>query len=78
MNKLLNVILILNILSVGNVFGQSYTPLSLPHIFSNHMVLQRGDKTSIWGGGQLGRTICLIGSWNPKDAVKVRINGNGK
>lgn len=59
-------------------YGQSYTPVSLPHLFSNHMVLQKGEETSIWGGGQAGKTICLSGSWNPTDTVKVKVNGMGK
>ncbi len=35
-------------------YRQSYTPVSLPHLFSNHMVLQKGKETSIWRKGQTG------------------------
>lgn len=71
-------LLLSELLASVNVYGQSYTPVSLPHLFSDHMVLQKGERTAIWGGGQAGKTIRLNGSWAPKDTIKVRVNGIGK
>ena len=38
--------------------------LRLPHIFSDHAVLQRESTVPVWGWGEPGKTVYLNASWN--------------
>lgn len=69
------------VLALGCTFGvksQTYTPISLPSIFSDHVVLQQEDSIPIWGYGNAGSTVKVVGSWLPKDTLSVVVNGNGR
>ena len=51
--------------------------LRLPSFFSDHMVLQRETPLSVWGWGNAGSTVKLIGTWFT-DTVSTAVNGNGQ
>ena len=40
--------------------------VSVPDIFSNHMVLQQNAEITIWGWGNTGEKITITGSWDQK------------
>ncbi|NUP96237.1 MAG: DUF1080 domain-containing protein [Planctomycetaceae bacterium] len=46
----------------------AFAQLSLPAIFSDGMVLQRGDGTTVWGRARPGSTITVEGSWSQAPA----------
>jgi len=50
--------------------GQTSTPIHLPAIFSDHMVLQQKSTVSIWGWGEASTTVKLVGSWMPNDTCR--------
>lgn len=43
--------------------------ITLPHIFSDSMVLQRNEKVLLWGWGNTGEEITIITSWDNKEYV---------
>lgn len=69
------------IVCAGCVFGakaQTYTPIALPSLFSDHMVLQQEDSVPIWGWGNSSSTLKIVGSWAPEDTASVVVDANGR
>ncbi len=58
--------------------AQTRTPVSLPSLFSDHMVLQQEDSVPIWGWGDASATVNIVGSWAPEDTVTVVVDDNGR
>lgn len=50
--------------------------LRLPHVLSDHMVLQRESEIQIWGWGQAGANVAVYASWL-SDTVHAVIDGGG-
>lgn len=57
--------------------AQTPTRISLPAIFADHMVLQQQTKAPIWGWGQAGTTVKIVGSWMPKDTISTAVDDCG-
>ena len=57
--------------------GQTSTRLSLPAIFSNHIVLQQQSSAPIWGWGEAGTKVKIVGSWAQKDTIETLIDECG-
>lgn len=57
--------------------AQTPTGLSMPAIFSDHMVLQQQSSVPIWGWGEAGSTVKIVGSWMPKDTVSAQVDDSG-
>lgn len=57
--------------------AQTGTALNLPRLFSDGMVLQQQSKAAVWGWGAASSTVCIVGSWNPKDTVRTTVNDIG-
>lgn len=64
--------------AIFQVNGQTAAPLSLPSLFTDHMVLQRNSDVSVWGWGNASSTVNVVGSWNPADTVSATINDCGR
>lgn len=58
--------------------AQTRTPISLPSLFSDHMVLQQEDSVPVWGWGDAGTTVTIVGSWAPDDTVSAAVDDNGR
>ena len=58
--------------------GQTSTPIHLPAIFSDHMVLQQKSTVSIWGWGEASTTVKLVGSWMPNDTISTSVDDCGR
>lgn len=58
--------------------AQSYTPISLPSMFANHMVLQQNSSVSVWGRGTASSTVKIVGSWAEKDTVSAKVDCFGQ
>ena len=43
-----------------------FSKITLPSIFSDHMVLQRNDKVLLWGWGNTGEEIHITTGWDNK------------
>ena len=72
-------LLFLSILSgMGLCQAQSYTPVSLPSMFADHMVLQQNSSASVWGWGTASSTVKIIGSWAEKDTVSAQVDCFGQ
>ena len=56
--------------------GQTSTPIHLPAIFSDHMVLQQKSTVSIWGWGEASTTVKLVGSWIPNDTISTSVTAD--
>lgn len=52
--------------------------VSLPHIFSDNMVLEQNSKVSVWGFAKAGENIAVVASWNEKDTLKTIADNLGK
>ncbi len=63
---------------VSGMNAQTQTPLSLPALFSDHIVLQQQDSVPIWGWGEAGRTIHVVGSWLPTDTLSTKVDLTGR
>src|SRR5215469_4921925 len=50
----------------------SQADVSLPKIIGDHMVLQRGMKTPIWGRAEPGEKVNVQGDWQRKPVAVVR------
>ena len=51
------------LLVAANINAQN---LRLPHVFSNHAVLQRASTVSVWGWGEPGKSVFVSNTWNFK------------
>lgn len=51
--------------------------LSLPSIFTDHMVLQQNGDVPIWGWAEANATIKIVGSWAPQDTASVVVKSDG-
>ena len=72
-----NLLLLTLLGGFGLCEAQTYTPISLPSVFADHMVLQQNTTTSIWGWGNASSTLKLVGSWAEKDTITTQIDCNG-
>ena len=57
--------------------GQPPVRLHLPSIFSDHMVLQQQSSVPVWGWGEAGTTVKIVGSWLPQDTVCTKVDDCG-
>lgn len=51
--------------------------VSLPSVFTDHMVLQQKSDVCIWGWGVASGTIKVTGSWAPKDTATTIVRSDG-
>lgn len=47
--------------------------ISMPAIFSNHMVLQQGATIEFWGWGKPCEWVKVVASWSPEDTILTRV-----
>lgn len=66
------------LLGIGVCQAQSYTPIALPSMFADKMVLQQNTKATIWGWGNASSTVKLVGSWAEKDTISAKVDCFGK
>lgn len=66
------------IMGVELCLAQSYTPVSLPPIFTDHMVLQQNSSASVWGCGNANSTIKIVGEWAEEDTISTKVNCFGR
>ena len=78
MRRFITVLFVFLFVKTGALLAQSHTPVSLPALFTDHIVLQQQDSVPIWGWGQVGTTVKLIGSWAPQDTALAVVKGNGR
>ena len=57
--------------------AQTHTRISLPALFSDHIVLQQQDSGPVWGWGEAGSTVRIVGSWASQDTVVTRVADDG-
>ena len=50
----------------------------MPHVFGDHMVLQRGQPVPVWGWAQPGETVTVTFAGQKKQAVGAEPDGRGK
>lgn len=58
-------------LVVAAVSGTSMAQLTMPHFFSDHMVLKSDSSTVFWGWSKPGRTVQIKASWLPDTLTTV-------
>ncbi|WP_288734143.1 sialate O-acetylesterase [uncultured Parabacteroides sp.] len=58
--------------------AQTYTSISLPSLFSDHVVLQQEDSVPIWGWGNSESMLNIVGSWAPEDTISVVVDDDGR
>ena len=51
--------------------------ISLPSVFTDHMVLQQKSDVPVWGWGVANATIKVVGSWAPKDTATTVVRPDG-
>lgn len=64
--------------SVNILSAQDNTTISLPSIFSDHIVLQQQDSVPVWGWGSPEGTVRIVSSWAQKDTISVNVDNNGR
>ncbi len=67
---------LLTLAGLLTAFLLSAQPLSLAHVFSDHMVLQRETTAPVWGWGEPGKTVSVTTSWNGA-TVRTRVAADG-
>ena len=60
------------------LMAQTQTPLHLPAIFSDGMVLQQQSSVPVWGWGEASTTVKIVGSWMPEDTVTAQVDDCGR
>ena len=60
------------------LMAQTQTPLHLPAIFSDGMVLQQQSSVPVWGWGEASTMVKIVGSWMPEDTVTVQVDDCGR
>ena len=58
--------------------AQTHTRISLPSLFSDHIVLQQQDSVPVWGWGEAGTTVCAVGSWASQDTISAVVDDAGR
>ena len=71
-------LLLLFLSKIGLCWAQSYTPIALPSMFADHMVLQQNNSTSVWGWGNASSMIKIVGSWAEKDTISAKVDCIGR
>ncbi len=66
-------LLILGLLAFSHYVGA----ISLPQIFSDHMVLQADATVKVWGWGKAGEPLQIRGSWSEELLYDTKIEPNG-
>ena len=61
----------------SQAYAQSIPPLSLPSIFSDHMVLQQNSKVKFWGWTNPRTTVRIIPSWG-QDTIIVKADNRAR
>lgn len=51
--------------------------VSLPAVFTDHMVLQQKSEVPVWGWGSVSATIKVVGSWAPQDTATTVVRSDG-
>ncbi|WP_293710131.1 sialate O-acetylesterase [uncultured Parabacteroides sp.] len=51
--------------------------ISLPSVFTDHMVMQQNSDAPVWGWGTASTTIKVVGSWAPKDTATAVVSSDG-
>lgn len=51
--------------------------VSLPSVFTDHMVLQQKSEVPVWGWGSASATIKVVGSWAPLDTATTVVRSDG-
>lgn len=51
--------------------------VSLPSVFTDHMVLQQNSDVPVWGWGNASANLKVVGSWAPKDTATAVIKPDG-
>lgn len=59
------------------LFGNIQAKVSLPAIFSSHMVLQQNSEVTIWGWANPLENVRVVGSWD-NDTAKMTANNQAK
>lgn len=58
--------------------AQTSTGVTLPAVFTDHMVLQQQSQVPVWGWGDASATVRVVGSWNVADTVSTQVDDNGR
>jgi sialate O-acetylesterase len=58
------------------IYFKSLASITLPAVFTDNMVLQQNAEVAIWGWGNPGEKLKIIGSWNNKDTVVATAQNN--
>lgn len=61
------------LLLIANLNAQ----ISLPSIFTDHMVLQQKSEVPVWGWGNSRSTVKVVGSWAPQDTSVAVVGPDG-
>ncbi len=51
--------------------------ISLPSVFTDHMVLQQKSEVPVWGWGVASGTVKVVGSWAPQDTATATVRSDG-
>lgn len=73
-----NYLLLLFLSKIGLCWAQSYTPIALPSMFADHMVLQQNTSASVWGWGNASSMVKIVGSWAEKDTISAKVDCFGR
>lgn len=63
--------------AVPVLHAQTPTRLHLPAIFSDGMVLQQRSRVPVWGWGEAGTVVKIVGSWMPGDTATATVDDCG-
>lgn len=62
---------------VSILFSSITAQVSLPAVFTDHMVLQQKSDVPVWGWGYAGQQVRIVADWAPQDTVSVKVKPNG-
>ena len=58
----------------GSSRAQRYSPVALPSMFSDHMVLQQRSSVALWGWADAGNTVRVVPGWATGDTLSARVD----
>lgn len=65
------------VVSLSLLIAGIQAQISLPSVFTDHMVLQQKSNVPVWGWGVASGTIKVVGSWAPKDTATTVVRSDG-
>ena len=76
--KVIAILALFLVVFAGSSRAQRYSPVALPSMFSDHMVLQQRSSVALWGWADAGNMVRVVPGWTTSDTLSARVDCIGR